>query len=86
MREQLVIENNEFILNNAFVNGGAIYNRGKLFIRNKSSFINNFTIHQGGGAIKNDKSLEISDSIFDSNKSARNGGAIHNGRYSFSKG
>ena len=73
----LTIESCEFLDNSSDDYGGAIYNNSKLFIKD-SSFMENRADYGGAVYIDSDSILNLKSSVFKSNSSEFEGGAIYN--------
>ncbi len=78
--EGLITITNSSLINNQAARGGTIYNHFGEIVIDNCKFINNSCGKYGqlGGAIKNWGSATITNSIFDGNDGASEGGAIYN--------
>ncbi len=78
--EGLITITNTSLINNQGARGGTIYNHFGEIVIDNCKFINNSCGKNGqlGGAIKNWGSATITNSIFDGNDGASEGGAIYN--------
>ena len=76
-RGDLIIENCGFTGNSSDEFGGAIYNKSKLLIKN-SRFIKNRADYGGAIYMDLDSILNLEESLFESNTSEFEGGAIYN--------
>ncbi|MEE1336928.1 right-handed parallel beta-helix repeat-containing protein [Methanobrevibacter sp.] len=79
-RGDLIIENCEFFANTSEDFGGAIYNESNLTIKN-SKFMQNRAEYGGAIYMGSDSMLSLSGSVFESNSSEFEGGAIYNCLY-----